>query len=170
MHKIKFEMGDPSGDGHNISDSYIIRSNIDIDQLEAINKKVFKILGFEIRDIAGEYQEHSIRPDILSVLIRLGIITKDDEIYKELLDLYKEYKTEIDDSLEGEKLDLTSTDHIQIIYDSMEYKSLDGLEPATLLYLWLDIFKYIEPGFLYEVDKLNSIPTISSHIGYGLYI
>lgn len=168
MNKIKFTLGDPSGDGHEKSDSFVVQSNLDVNTLQTLHQSVKKELGFDIRDIAGEYEEHSIKSHILSKLISLNIISKEDGVYLDLLESYKDYKLEIDDSLDGEELDLSQKDHIQIVYDCMEYKSLDSLEPEVLLYIWLDILKYLEPTFEYKVE-VDRMPTMSCHIGYGLY-
>lgn len=168
MIKIEFTIGDPSGDGHEKSDSFIVQSNLEVNKLQIIHQSAKQKLGFDIRDIAGEYGEHTIKPVIFAKLISLNIIKEEDDIYLDLLAAYEEYKAEVDDSLEGEELDLSQTEHIQIIYDCMRYRYLDSLDPEVVLYIWLDILKYLEPTFEYKVEE-NTMPTMSCHIGYGLY-
>lgn len=168
MNQIKFILGDPSGDGHEKNDSFIVLSNLSTDVLTKVYNSCKTELGFDIRDIAGEYGERCIKASIFSTLISKGIITKEDNFYQDLLETYKEYKEEVELDLEGEELDLTQSDHIQGIYDCMRYKYLDSIDPQSLLYLWLNILKYLEPNFKYKVVQ-DTIPVISSHIGYGLY-
>jgi hypothetical protein len=73
----KFEMvvGDWSGDGHNQSRAYIIHTSATVEDAREAHFKCPEVLGFDIGDIAKDYDESIIPGHIAEALIEIGLLT-----------------------------------------------------------------------------------------------
>jgi len=106
QHKINFEIGDWSCDGHNQSESIKVFSNHPPERLREAHFMCPVKLGFEIGDICGEYEESEIREDIVDALRENGFdMTKFTVEYpsaRELIQLWVDILMYIDSELELE--------------------------------------------------------------------
>lgn len=151
-YKIKFEIGDPSGDGHEKSTDLYIQSNYSKDQLEeAYNNSVKKLgVGFSNRDfqyvnnedllVAVNYSEPHFGRKVFFKLKEININPFN----------YAYQDNEDDDPNNPEQ------DEFYI----------DGSE--NLLYLILDVIKHFHQDFEYKIIQDNT-PIFSKSFGYGLF-
>ena len=73
-------MGDPSHDGHNQTETFIVRTNLTQVQIEAAYQQGVQIIGFDlVKDVANRYEESFIEHDDFLKLIDSGFIHELDE-------------------------------------------------------------------------------------------
>jgi hypothetical protein len=71
---ISLVLGDWSGDGHEKTETIVLRSNLTNKQIEDAYKKGTNKVGFDfIRTIANEYEDNVISAEKLDALIELGL-------------------------------------------------------------------------------------------------
>jgi hypothetical protein len=115
MYKIKFTLGDWSGDGHSIRETFIVNSNMTVQNVREIHFKSEEVLGFDIGDICSEYGESWISKDFyyeLQELLDLKVNEDLDDEYwsdtqgryyfetsEELLDIWLRCLQKIDPTL-----------------------------------------------------------------------
>lgn len=108
IYKIKFPVGDHSGDGHGRCDTFIVESNVPVTKLVEVHKSSFKNLGFKIEDICCDYQNGTVSSSILDALLDKGIILQEDVEYytdgwidpADMLDLWLSILKHLENSLE----------------------------------------------------------------------
>lgn len=74
MNIIQFDIGDWSKDGHGMSDSFNIISNLDVTVLRAAHLKFKKLYGVSIEDIC--YDSSRIEESLYTTLYLLDILNK----------------------------------------------------------------------------------------------
>ena len=105
-HRISFVVGDWSGDGHQMNDSFTIESNKPVDDIREVHFSCIEKCGFDIGDICGDYEECSIDKEIADKIKSLGINIEDfpyDMSYwgpDEIVNLWVAILNKIDPSLE----------------------------------------------------------------------
>lgn len=100
MHKITLVVGDWSGDGHDKSDTYIIESNLDLEQLSAAYKAGVQLLGTDlVEDICSDYEDNSFPVEVfnkLQALLGPHKVQLDlDEDYPEAEEEFRVYDSEL---------------------------------------------------------------------------
>lgn len=75
MHTIKFEIGDWSGDGHGQHESFMVESNVPVEEVreayfKAREKSEFKSITPE--DICSDYEENTVKAPELRKLLAVG--------------------------------------------------------------------------------------------------
>jgi len=73
---IDFPIGDWSGDGHNQCTTYTVKSAKPVDDLREAHFKCKELLGFAIGDMCKDYEEFTIREDILDILEANKLLSK----------------------------------------------------------------------------------------------
>lgn len=77
LYTINLVLGDPSHDGHNQSDTVVIKSNLTLKQLETAYELGSKVVGFDLTaDVAAEYEDSTISDEYMSKLKEQGFDTK----------------------------------------------------------------------------------------------
>lgn len=72
---IRFELGDWSYDGHNMTESIIVRSNYDTDKIkDLLQKRVTALLGIDFDKECEEYEQNTLSEDTFDILNTLGIL------------------------------------------------------------------------------------------------
>lgn len=141
-------LGDWSKDGHSLSDTIHIASNINNKEIEKAYKKATKKLGFDfIDDVCRDYEDDLCPKDILNILIK--------------------YKFSINDLY----IDPKFTGDLENATEVFTNKDSDGLHlrKDSFLYIYLFIIKLGNKNFKYEILEEELNPSI--HIGgYGLYL
>ena len=64
MYIIRLDMGDTSYDGHEKTDSFLLHSSLNPDELQAAYIKGSEIIGFELDSQCQDYQEYKIKPEV----------------------------------------------------------------------------------------------------------
>lgn len=78
---VELQMGDPSGDGHNIRESIHIISNLDSKELEKAYKKGAKAIKYDpINKLCCDYEDSMISSEIIQKLSDAGYDFKDWEL------------------------------------------------------------------------------------------
>lgn len=78
-HNITFSLGDPSGDGHGLYDTYHIVCNYSVKEIQEAYIEVIKDLGgWDLLDECGEYGNRHISGDGVKNLLQLGVVSSDD--------------------------------------------------------------------------------------------
>lgn len=100
VHKITLVVGDWSGDGHDKSATYIIESNLDLEQLSAAYKAGVKLLGTDlVEDTCSDYEDNSFPVEVFNKLQALLVPHKVqldlDEDYIEAEVEFRVYDSEI---------------------------------------------------------------------------
>ena len=82
-YNVCFTLGDPSGDGHaNTSDHHMV-SNYSAKEIDEAYKKATEIIGFDfIKNVGSDYQDNELHEPYFSILVKKGIIEKEDYEYK----------------------------------------------------------------------------------------
>ena len=70
---IRFPVGDWSGDGHNLCETFDVQSNYPVKQIREIHFKAPEVLGFNIGDICHEYDDDVLDEEIADKLKAIGI-------------------------------------------------------------------------------------------------
>lgn len=78
MNKLPFAitllLGDPSGDGHGKSETIVINSNIDANDIKVAYKKASKELGFDlVNNVCSDYEDNFVPKDIFDILVKNGM-------------------------------------------------------------------------------------------------
>jgi hypothetical protein len=77
-HTINLIVGDWSHDGHNMTDTVTIHSNLNVKELEAAYKKGAKKIGVDpTKEIAEEYEDNKISKEAYDKLVTHGFDVKD---------------------------------------------------------------------------------------------
>lgn len=92
-YNVCFTLGDPGGDGHANTSDYHMVSNYPAEKIDEAYKKATEILGFDfIKKVGADYQDNELHEPYFSILVKKGIIEKEDYEYeykgKTLLDTY----------------------------------------------------------------------------------
>lgn len=92
-YNVCFTLGDPGGDGHANTSDYHMVSNYPAEKIDEAYKKATEILGFDfIKKVGVDYQDNEFHEPYFSILIKKGIIEKEDYEYeykgKTFLDTY----------------------------------------------------------------------------------
>ena len=92
-YNVCFTLGDPGGDGHANTSDYHMVSNYPAEKIDEAYKKATEILGFDfIKNVGADYQDNELHEPYFSILVKKGIIEKEDYKYeykgKTLLDTY----------------------------------------------------------------------------------
>lgn len=77
--KIRFPIGDWSDDGHSSCDYYFATTTKTTQDVREAHFKCKEIYGFDIGDIASDYEDNFINDDILDIIIREKIIDESFE-------------------------------------------------------------------------------------------
>lgn len=124
-NRVEFPVGDYSDDGHGRVSNYYIDTNKTIDELVIIHNKSKEVLGFDIGDIADEYQDAFIKSDIINQMDKAGFD------WKSCLDYDAERDDEISDVDVGDyEVFIIWVKLLQFIDPSFEYEvvSLEDLQ------------------------------------------
>ena len=143
MNIIQFDIGDWSKDGHGMSDSFSIISNLDVTVLRAAHLKFKKLYGVSIEDIC--YDSSRIEESLYTTLYLLDILNKSK---------------------------YPSPAGINWKSNAYKFGYYIG-EPKDILDIWLNCLKLVEPTFEYTMQKSERMVTFSDTVincpGYGLY-
>lgn len=141
-HMVNLVLGDWSGDGHSMTETVTIRSNLDKKALEAAYKKGAKKLGVDVEDdVASDYEDATISVEQWQKFADAGMTLE------QLFD-GAEYETkEAQEAIDDEE------DNFGIWCDAFSR-------------LWLFTAKQGNPEFEYTIEKDDS-PNINIG-GYGL--
>ena len=72
-HLVKVVVGDWSGDGHNITETTIIESNLTSSELYSAYIKGSKIVGFDLSECCSDYQDSKLQGQYIKMLRENGI-------------------------------------------------------------------------------------------------
>lgn len=72
MYKIKIQLGDPSRDGHNMSEDRVINSNKPVLDWEKAYKVAKKKSGIELECVCQDYEDSCLDPEVWAKLKELG--------------------------------------------------------------------------------------------------
>lgn len=75
---IKLVMGDPSNDGHGISETVLLSTEYTVEQIQGFVESAERALGLKMDDIACEYGEPYISSQHREALILAGIVGSED--------------------------------------------------------------------------------------------
>ena len=147
MNIIQFDIGDWSKDGHGMSDSFNIISNLDVTVLRAAHLKFKKLYGVSIEDIC--YDSSHIEESLYTTLYLLDILNK------------SKYPSPAEISWKS---------------NAYKFGYYIG-EPKDILDIWLNCLKLVEPTFEYTMQKSERMvhysetfsDTVINCPGYGLY-
>ena len=147
MNIIQFDIGDWSKDGHGMSDSFSIISNLDVTILREAHLKFKKLYGVSIEAICCD--SSYIKESLYTTLYLLDILNKSKYL---------------------------SPEEINWKSNTYRFGYYIG-EPKDILDIWLNCLKLVEPTFEYTMQKAERMvhySTTSSDIaincpGYGLY-
>lgn len=109
--KINFEVGDWSGDGHGMSEKFLVQSDCPVEQVRDVHFSCLEDYGFDIGDICGEYEECTIKENIIQIIEGMGIsvfpIIKDEDFLspEDVVDLWIAILNKIDPALKLERID-----------------------------------------------------------------
>jgi hypothetical protein len=81
MHTVNIVVGDWSHDGHSMTETYTIESNLTGDEIEAAYKKGTEKLGFDlVEDCCAEYEDNQVSLEQIKMLEASGFdISKFDK-------------------------------------------------------------------------------------------
>lgn len=92
---ISLVMGDRSGDGHGKTDTVIIKSNLSKKDLEKAYKKAIKIIGFDLAEVASEYEDNYISEKLYLKLKKAGFTEDYGESEDEKYQIFSEAYADI---------------------------------------------------------------------------
>lgn len=132
-YNVCFTLGDPGGDGHANTSDYHMISNYPAKEIDEAYKKATEIIGFDfIKNVGSDYQDNELHEPYFSILIKKGIIEKEDYEYK-----YKG-KTFLDTYLDEEDFINIFKNICQLIlpnliidYRNLEEQRISSLEGAA---------------------------------------
>lgn len=132
-YNVCFTLGDPGGDGHANTSDYHMISNYPAEKIDEAYKKATEILGFDfIKKVGADYQDNELHEPYFSILIKKGIIEKEDYEYE-----YKG-KTYLDTYLDEEDFINIFKNICQLIlpnliidYRNLEEQRISSLEGAA---------------------------------------
>lgn len=132
-YNVCFTLGDPGGDGHANTSDYHMVSNYSAEKIDEAYKKATEILGFDfIKKVGADYQDNELHEPYFSILIKKGIIEKEDYEYE-----YKG-KTYLDTYLDEEDFINIFKNICQLIlpnliidYRNLEEQRISSLEGAA---------------------------------------
>lgn len=75
---IKLVMGDPSNDGHGISETVILSTEYTVKQIQDFVRSAERALGLKMEDIAHEYEEPYISSEHREALMLAGVVGPED--------------------------------------------------------------------------------------------
>ena len=75
--RIRFPIGDWSDDGHGQCDYYFANTSKNTQDVREAHFKCEEVFGFNIGELACEWEDNFIREDILECLINEGIVGKE---------------------------------------------------------------------------------------------
>ena len=78
MYKFKLPIGDWSDDGHGKCNYFIVKSNKSVQEVREIHFQIKPMLGLDIHEICGDYEENTIKDENYKILKRLGFKEWDD--------------------------------------------------------------------------------------------
>lgn len=138
-YKVKFPVGDWSGDGHRQCEWYICESNKPVEELREIHFKSKEVLGYDIGDICAYYQQSQLRVEIVKTIVeRVGI-----EEFQDLIDVC-----------------LSEEDSAGIVagkYDDHEIH----LHVESIINIWVWSLKQIDPTLSLEICSEDDFPSIN---------
>lgn len=83
-YQLKIVCGDWSNDGHGMTDSIFIESNLNHEDIEVAYKRGAKEIGLDFRnDVARQYEDHKMSQAQMDILRANNINTEVDEWYGE---------------------------------------------------------------------------------------
>lgn len=83
-YNVCFTLGDPSGDGHANTSEYHMVSNYSAEEIDEAYKQATKILGFDfVENVGVDYQDNELHEPYFSILVKKGIIKKEDYEYED---------------------------------------------------------------------------------------
>ena len=68
MNTFIFEFGDWSGDGHGMTNSQIISSDLTSEEFDDYLSKIHETLGFNLENICEEYEDNVLPDDLVNYL------------------------------------------------------------------------------------------------------
>ena len=147
MNIIQFDIGDWSKDGHGMSDSFTIISNLDVTVLRAAHLKFKKLYGVSIEDIC--YDSSRIEESLYTTLYLLDILNKSKYL---------------------------SPEEINWKSNTYRFGYYIG-EPKDILDIWLNCLQLIDHTFEYSIQKSERMVYSARNRdeaslycpGYGLY-
>ena len=147
MNIIQFDIGDWSKDGHGMSDSFNIISNLDVTVLRAAHLKFKKLYGVSIEDIC--YDSSRIEESLYTTLYLLNVLNKDK---------------------------YPSPAGIDWKSNQYKFGYYVG-EPKDILDIWLNCLQLIDHTFEYSIQKSERMVYSARNRdeaslycpGYGLY-
>lgn len=138
MNLIEFPIGDWSKDGHNQCDFYVIETTKTVAELRDLHFKCKETLGFEIGNIASEYQNDKLSVEIADILLKANII--DQEFYNDILN-------EDMDNLSSEDIINIWLDTLKYLDNTFEYKIVNRRLPSILDNTETDTRYLDNPGY-----------------------
>ena len=86
-HDITFSLGDPSGDGHGIYDTYHISCNYSAEEIKEAYAKVIESLnGWDFTNECQDYEDRYVSAKGTQILLNLGFISPEDPCLDEDID------------------------------------------------------------------------------------
>ena len=76
-HIITFTLGDPSRDGHGLTEDWRIKATHSAKEIDDALTKFKNEFGVDIQDICSDYQCSVIHSDEAEILVKQGVIDKD---------------------------------------------------------------------------------------------
>ena len=73
LNRTKVILGDWSGDGHNITETYIVEISCTNEELQEFYRNAVKKSGIQFENICEEYEDAVISGEIISTLTKLGV-------------------------------------------------------------------------------------------------
>lgn len=68
MNTFIFEFGDWSGDGHAMTNTKIISSDLTSEEFEEYLDKIYETLGFDLKNICNDYEDNVLPDDLINYL------------------------------------------------------------------------------------------------------
>lgn len=138
MNLIEFPIGDWSKDGHNQCDYYVIETTKTVPELRNLHFKCKDVLGFDIGDIACDYEDDELSVGIANILLKAGVICQ--EFYDDILN-------EDMDNLYSEDIIAIWLDTLKYLDNTFEYKIVNRRLPSILDRTTSDCRSLSNPGY-----------------------
>jgi hypothetical protein len=137
-HRIRFPVGDWSGDGHGICDWFIVNSNKPVEELREAHFSFHQKTGFDIGDFCRNYSDTILGVPETKFL-------KDNNLVN-------------DKAMELEYLD-ESLDPLEKADNFKDAKALCVYDSETLLQIWINCLMFADPELKLEIvqENLHSI-------------
>lgn len=159
-HFIEFTIGDWSDDGHGESESWIVKSNVPVQELrEAHFAATGK--GIDIGKIAAEYEfSEASEEGLMEQLIEAEILRASNPFLEPVWEKLMECIT-------PESLETIGTENVEITYDGN--RALE--EPEDIIRIWVAILAHFNPSFQLEIigeeSNINSSTEASLALNPG---